>query len=263
MLSRVQNSTGNGYFSQAVSEYARRMKPEEKKKNHSSGKTIAEFSEKEWNKLLQKVDYSIENYKTDVKQRQKEALERKKEQADQAAFANGNSGQEYETNVLWEGKARSMRFHKINQEKSEMGQEQNQELKIVDTISDELKDEAIRKIIGNRKNAPYSMLADENGMITYHGVVFQCDEEQNSLCLGDVSDPDQCISVPLESGGRLVVNRNDIDALSTAIGMFSPEDIRRIMQAIAQDGKVKKTEMEIEDMTSGVEVLEKEKEEES
>lgn len=29
------------------------------------------------------------------------------------------------------------------------------------------------------------------------------------------------------------------------------------MQAIAQDGKVKKVEMEIEDMTSGVKVLEK------
>ena len=64
-------------------------------------------------------------------------------------------------------------------------------------------------------------------------------------------------SVPLEGGGRLLVNRDSIDALSKAIGMFSPEDIRRIMQAIAQDGKVKKVEMEIEDMTSGVKVLEK------
>lgn len=263
MLSRVQTSTGNGYFSQAVSEYAKRMKPEEEKEKHSSGKTIDEFSEKEWNRLLQKVDHSIENYKADVKQREKEALERKKEQADQAALANGNSGQEYETNVLWEGKVRSMRFHKINQEKSEGSQGQNQELKIMDTISDELKDEAIRKIIGKRKKAPYSMLADEDGMINFHGVIFQCYEEQNSLCLGDVSDPSQCISIPLESGGRLVVNRDSIDALSKAIGMFSPEDIRRIMQAIAQDGKVQKIEMEIEDMTSGVEVLEKEKEEES
>ena len=180
--------------------------------------------------MLHKVDLSIEEHK---------------------------SGQIYEANVLWEGKVRSMRFHKIEAEKSAGEEKEEQEIEIIDKISDDIKDEAIQKLIGNRKKAPYSTLADESGMITYNGVIFQCDEEQNSLCLGDVSDPSQCISVPLEGGGRLLVNRDSIDALSKAIGMFSPEDIRRIMQAIAQDGKVKKVEMEIEDMTSGVKVLEK------
>lgn len=230
MLSRVSGSTGNGYFSQAVAEYARKMKPEKEKNGHSSGKAIGEFSEKEWNGMLHKVDLSIEEHK---------------------------SGQIYEANVLWEGKVRSMRFHKIEAEKSAGEEKEEQEIEIIDKISDDIKDEAIQKLIGNRKKAPYSTLADESGMITYNGVIFQCDEEQNSLCLGDVSDPSQCISVPLEGGGRLLVNRDSIDALSKAIGMFSPEDIRRIMQAIAQDGKVKKVEMEIEDMTSGVKVLEK------
>ncbi len=178
--------------------------------------------------MLHKVDLSIEEHK---------------------------SGQIYEANVLWEGKVRSMRFHKIEAEKSAGEEKEEQEIEIMDKISDDIKDEAIQKLIG--KKAPYSTLADESGMITYNGVIFQCDEEQNSLCLGDVSDPSQCISVPLEGGGRLLVNRDSIDALSKAIGMFSPEDIRRIMQAIAQDGKVKKVEMEIEDMTSGVKVLEK------
>lgn len=230
MLSRVSGSTGNGYFSQAVAEYARKMKPEEEQNGHSSGKAIGEFSEKEWNGMLHKVDLSIEEHKSE---------------------------HTYEANVLWEGKVRSMRFHKIEAEKSAGEEKEEQEIEIIDKISDDIKDEAIQKLIGNRKKAPYSTLADESGMITYNGVIFQCDEEQNSLCLGDVSDPSQCISVPLEGGGRLLVNRDSIDALSKAIGMFSPEDIRRIMQAIAQDGKVQKVEMEIEDMTSGVKVLEK------
>ncbi len=257
MLSRVSGSTGNGYFSQAVSEYARKMKPEEERKEHSGGKTIGEYSEKEWDGMLHKVDLSIEEHKADLKHREKEALDRKKEQSDQNVFEKESSGQVYETNVLWEGKVRSMRFHKI-EEKTAGEENETEKLEIMDTISDDVKDEAIQRLVGNRGKAPYSMLADENGMITYHGVIFQCDEEQNSLCLGDVSDPDQCISVPLEGGGRLVVNRDNIDALSSAIGMFSPEDIRRIMQAIAQDGKVQKVEMEIEDMTSGVQVLKKE-----
>lgn len=230
MLSRVSGSTGNGYFSQAVAEYARKMKPEKEQNGHSSGKAIGEFSEKEWNGMLHKVDLSIEEHKSE---------------------------HTYEANVLWEGKVRSMRFHKIEAEKSAGEEKEEQEIEIIDKISDDIKDEAIQKLIGNRKKAPYSTLADESGMITYNGVIFQCDEEQNSLCLGDVSDPSQCISVPLEGGGRLLVNRDSIDALSKAIGMFSPEDIRRIMQAIAQDGKVQKVEMEIEDMTSGVKVLEK------
>ena len=89
MLSRVSGSTGNGYFSQAVAEYARKMKPEKEQNGHSSGKAIGEFSEKEWNGMLHKVDLSIEEHK---------------------------SGQIYEANVLWEGKVRSMRFHKIEAE---------------------------------------------------------------------------------------------------------------------------------------------------
>ena len=46
MLGRVQGNTGNGYFTQAVAEYAKRAKPQEEQKDSSSGKTIGEFSEK-------------------------------------------------------------------------------------------------------------------------------------------------------------------------------------------------------------------------
>ncbi len=54
----------------------------------------------------------------------------------------------------------------------------------------------------------------------------------------------------------------NIDDLVKAISMFSPEDINRIMRAIAQDAKLKQIKMQIEDETSGIEVLEKPEEEE-
>ena len=105
-------------------------------------------------------------------------------------------------------------------------------------------------------------MADENGIVEYKGVVFQCDYENNRICLGDVSNSKNCISVPLEKGGCLVFNRNNIDDLVRAIDMFSPEDINRIMRAIAEDAKVRQTLAQIEDETSGVEVLDKPEEEE-
>ena len=37
--------------------------------------------------------------------------------------------------------------------------------------------------------------------------------------------------------------------------MFSPEDVNRIMRAIAKDAKLKQTKMQIEDETSGMQVL--------
>lgn len=261
MLGRVQGNTGNGYFSQAVSEYAKNRKPETEKKESSAGKTIGEFSNKEWDRLLEKVDNSIQEYKEDLERQKKAALERKKEQEEGFILGKGTKEQqEYEANVLWNGTARSTRFYKINSGTEEDGTAG--QLEIQDAISDEIKDEAIKKLIG-RRNAPYSILADKDGMITYNGTVFQCDFEKNVLCLGDVSNPDNCLNIPLEKGGCLVVNRDNIDGLINAIGMFSPADVNRIMQAIAQDAKLRQVELQIEDETSGAPVLKKEGEDES
>lgn len=113
------------------------------------------------------------------------------------------------------------------------------------------------KLLGKGKQAPYSLMADETGIIEYKGVVFRCDYEHNRLCLGDVSNSKNCITVGLEKGGCLVFNRANIDDLVRAIGMFSPEDVNRIMRAIAEDAKIRQTQMQIEDETSGVEVLDK------
>lgn len=99
---------------------------------------------------------------------------------------------------------------------------------------------------GEDKKAPYYYLSNE-GIIDYNGVVFVCDTEKNQLQLGDVSDKTKCLTIPLADGGALVVNRDNLGDLSKAIGMFSPEDVNRILRAIHQDTKVKQVMAEIED----------------
>lgn len=98
---------------------------------------------------------------------------------------------------------------------------------------------------------PYGHLA-KDGVIEYNGVCFVCDEKTNSICLGDVTDPKKVLNIPLAAGGNLKVNRDSIGLLSKAIGMFSPEDVNRILRAIAQDTKIQSMKNEIEDMENSV-----------
>lgn len=86
----------------------------------------------------------------------------------------------------------------------------------------------------SEKQCPYSALA-KDGQIEYNGVVFQCDYKTNSITLGDVtSNPKQVLNIPLKNGGHLKVNVNNLEELSHAIGMFSPEDQNAILSAIAE-----------------------------
>ncbi len=97
-------------------------------------------------------------------------------------------------------------------------------------------------------NCPYAEMIDpETGVISYNGVVFIPDSQKNAICLGDMSNEDNILTIPLSKGGSLRVNRNNIDQLGKAIDMFSPEDIRRIMEAISLDAKVQKEKAEIEE----------------
>lgn len=107
--------------------------------------------------------------------------------------------------------------------------------------------EKFQNRLEGKKGAPYSYLADETGMIIYNGVTFYCDEEKNSINLGDVSNPKDVITIPLSEGGCLKVNRDNIDDLARAIGMFSPEDVNRILRALSQDAKAQKALEEIKD----------------
>ena len=98
---------------------------------------------------------------------------------------------------------------------------------------------------------PYGYLA-KDGVITYNGVAFICDEKTNSICLGDVSDPKKTINIPLSGGGHLKLNRGEIGQLSKAIGMFSPEDVNRILRAIHLDTKLQSVQKEMEDLEESV-----------
>ncbi len=93
---------------------------------------------------------------------------------------------------------------------------------------------------------PYEHLA-KDGVITYNGVCFVCDEKTNSICLGDMTDEKNVLNIPLSGGGHLKVNRNSLGLLSRAAGMFTPEDLNLIMRAIAQDTKIQSVQEEIKD----------------
>lgn len=107
-------------------------------------------------------------------------------------------------------------------------------------------------LINEKKTAPYSALADDSGMIAYEGATFICDSTHNRLCLGDVSNENKCLSIPLTDGGSLVVNRDNLGELAKAIRMFSPKDINRIMTAIAQDNKTRSMQKEIDDAVNSL-----------
>lgn len=105
--------------------------------------------------------------------------------------------------------------------------------------------------IRQTSKVPYGYLA-KDGVITYKGVTFVCDERTNSICLGDMSDKKKVLNIPLSGGGQLKVNRDSLGDLAKAIGMFSPEDVNLILRAIAQDTKVQSMQQELEDMESEV-----------
>ena len=88
MLNTVQGTQGTGFFSQAVSDYAKQMKPRTGQQEEES-KTVGEFTQTEWERLLQKVDYAIEEYQDDLDQRKAEAIDEEKKQTD--SYILGNS----------------------------------------------------------------------------------------------------------------------------------------------------------------------------
>lgn len=126
------------------------------------------------------------------------------------------------------------------------------------SISEQIKDRQInagkevQAIPEKGKGAPYSYLADENGIVEYNGVIFLCNNEKRELCLGDMSNPKNVIRIPLSGGGCLMVNRDDIGQLGKAIGMFSPEDINNILRALKLDAKIQEMKKEIEEMEDGI-----------
>ncbi len=113
-----------------------------------------------------------------------------------------------------------------------------------------------RHLKENTYGNPYFWLKNEMGVIEYKGAVFYCDEKTNALMLGDCTNRSDCITISLAEGGSLVVNRKNVGELLDAITMFSPEDRRRIIEAIQQDRMAQQALRELEETKdSAVEIL--------
>ena len=140
------------------------------------------YTVKEWDKLIAKVD------------KNNEAVRKEQEQRKEA------------------------------QEKEALEKKKNSQTDFVSIleVSDTKRNYMIEKMNGTyQPSFPYEAYADGN-TITYNGVVFNCDEEKNAICLGDMSNKGDVLTIPLEGGGSLMVNRNSIGMLAGAMSMFSP-----------------------------------------
>lgn len=112
--------------------------------------------------------------------------------------------------------------------------------------NEQMKADGFLRYMQNSK-CPYGELA-KNGVIQYNGVVFQCDYEHNTISLGDVtSDPKKVLNVALPGGGNLKINVDCFGDIARAAGMFSPEDLNAIMNAIHQYNYCTKKLNEIEE----------------
>lgn len=136
--------------------------------------------------------------------------------------------------------------------KEELEQEEKQNSEFLSLYESTKRNYFIEKINGTYKESfPYEYMA-ENGVISYKGVVFVCDEEKNAICLGDMSDKSCVLTIPLSGGGCLMVNRDNLGDLSKAISMFSPEDINRILRAISDDNKAQEAKNTIEEEANSI-----------
>lgn len=119
----------------------------------------------------------------------------------------------------------------------------------------EINDDLAVGVDVKKKEAPYSHLAHLSVLgkvIGYNGVTFFCDDENQLISLGDMSSSKQVLTISLENGGCLKVNRENIGQLAKAITMFSSEDIGRILSAIEQDKHCRGKKEELEELEETV-----------
>lgn len=155
------------------------------------------------------------------------------------------------TNSEWERLLKKVdkNIEDVKEQQEEEKQERLEALYKADTVRRSC---LIDKLNGTYKGTvPYGYLA-QDGVIHYNGVEFVCDEQSNAICLGDMSNPKEVLTIRLSGGGRLMVNRKNLGELSQAITMFSPEDINLIMRAIADDKKAQEALREIEEDANSV-----------
>ena len=204
---------------------------------------------------------SIQNQAMELmQQRKSQILEKLKNgDAEEAIVTGGNAFTESVWKKMLEGlddyldevkEEQKIRFAKMDEE------QQEKELLQKRLIEKEMQEESNLKEVlvartGGTLDVPYGYLA-KNGVIEYNGVIFVCDEIHNAICLGDMTDESNVLSIPLSEGGCLKVNRDNIDDLAKAISMFSPEDIKKIMEAIATDAKCQQMQQEMDETQNSI-----------
>lgn len=204
---------------------------------------------------------SIQSQTIDLmQQRKSQILEKLKNgDAEEAIVTGGNAFTESVWKKMLEGlddyldevkEEQQIRFDKMDEE------QQEKELLQKRLMQKEMMTEAnIKEVLvartGGTLDVPYGYLA-KNGVIEYNGVIFVCDEIHNAICLGDMTDESKVLNIPLSEGGCLKVNRDNLNDLAKAISMFSPEDIKRIMEAIATDAKCQQMQQEMDETLNSI-----------
>lgn len=204
---------------------------------------------------------SIQNQAMDLmQQRKSQILEKLKNgDAEEAIVTGGNAFTESVWNKMLEGvdnyldevkEEQKVRFAKMDEEQQEKELLQKRLMEKEMQAESNIKEVLVART-GGTLDVPYGYLAN-NGVIEYNGVIFVCDEVHNAICLGDMTDESEVLSIPLTEGGCLKVNRDNLNDLAKAISMFSPEDIRRIMEAIATDAKCQQMQQEMDETLNSI-----------
>ena len=204
---------------------------------------------------------SIQNQAMDLLgQRKSQILEKLKNgDAEEAIVTGGNAFTESVWNKMLEGvdnyldevkEEQKIRFAKMDEEQQEKELLQKRLMQKEMQAESNIKEVLVART-GGTLDVPYGYLA-KNGVIEYNGVIFVCDEIHNAICLGDMTDEKNVLSIPLTEGGCLKVNRDNISDLAKAISMFSPEDIKKIMEAIATDAKCQQMQQEMDETLNSI-----------
>ena len=204
---------------------------------------------------------SIQNQAMELmQQRKSQILEKLKNgDAEEAIVTGGNAFTESVWKKMLEGlddyldevkEEQKIRFAKMDEEQQEKELLQKRLMEKEMQAESNLKEVLVART-GGTLDVPYGYLA-KNGVIEYNGVIFVCDEIHNAICLGDMTDESNVLSIPLSESGCLKVNRDNIDDLAKAISMFSPEDIKRIMEAIATDAKCQQMQQEMDETQNSI-----------
>ena len=204
---------------------------------------------------------SIQNQAAELlQQRKSQILEKLKNgDAEEAIVTGGNAFTETVWNKMLEGvdnyldevkEEQKIRFAKMDEEQQEKELLQKRLMQKEMQAESNIKEVLVART-GGTLDVPYGYLA-KNGVIEYNGVIFVCDEIHNAICLGDMTDEKNVLSIPLTEGGCLKVNRDNISDLAKAISMFSPEDIKKIMEAIATDAKCQQMQQEMDETLNSI-----------